>query len=262
MKAINLKRILEDEKALFLAYDQGIEHGPVDFNARNIDPDYAIQIAIQGKYNGLIAQKGIAEHYYEHYHRKVPLILKLNGKTSINRGFPIARQVCSVKRAVELGADAVGYTVYVGSPLEPDIFAEFSKIQEEAHDYGLPVIAWMYPQGRYVVDELSTSMISYAARVGLELGADIIKIKYNDKPEEFKWIVRCAGNVKVVAAGGPKLPDKSFLTKVKNIMEAGASGMAIGREVWQHETPLKMTAAIRKIIFENSSAEEAIEFLK
>ncbi|MBD3248586.1 fructose-bisphosphate aldolase [Candidatus Woesearchaeota archaeon] len=247
---------------MLLAYDQGLEHGPVDFNTRNVDPNYILYIAMHGRYNGLILQKGIAEQYHEHYHKKIPLIVKLNGKSNIPRIFPIAKQMCSVKKAVDLGADAVGYTVYVGSPLEPDIFKEFGEVQEEAHDYGLPVIAWMYPRGRYVSNDTSTSMLAYAARQGLELGADFIKIKYNDNPEEFKWIVRCAGNTKVMVAGGKKIDDLSFFTKVKNIMGTGVSGLAVGRNVWQHDTPMKVTAALKKIIFENSSVENALKMMK
>jgi len=262
LKRVRIERLMTDEKALFLAYDQGLEHGPIDFNANNIDPNFFLYIAINGKYNGIMAQKGIAEKYYENYHKKVPLVLKLNGKTNIYRGFPIAKQLCSVKKAVELGADAIGYTVYVGSPLEPEIFQEFGKIQEEAHDYGLPVIAWMYPRGRYVVNETSTSILSYAARVGLELGADILKMKYNDNLEEFRWIVRCAGDAKIIVAGGPKLGDKSFLQKVKDVMQTGAVGMAVGRQVWQHESPMKMTAAIKKIVFDNADVEDAKALLK
>lgn len=262
MKKVKIDRLMTDKRALFLAYDQGLEHGPIDFNENNIDPDYILYIALNGKYNGVILQKGIAEKYHETYTKKIPLIVKLNGKTNIYRGFPIAKQNCSVKKAVDLGADAVGYTIYVGSPLEPEIFKEFGKMQEEAHNYGLPVIAWMYPRGRYVVNEESTSILSYAARIGLELGADIIKMKYNDNAEEFKWVVKCAGETKVMVAGGPKIGERSFFQNVRDIMDSGAIGMAIGRQVWQHEYPLKMTEAIKKIIFNEGSVEEARELLK
>lgn len=262
MKKIRIDKLLTEGKSIFLAYDQGIEHGPIDFNINNIDPNYLIYIAIHGKYNGMILQKGIAEHYHEHYHKKVPLIVKLNGKTNIYRGFPIARAHCSVKKAVDLGADAIGYTVFVGSPLEPEIIQEFGKIQEEAHDYGLPVVGWMYPRGRYVADETNSSILAYSARIGLELGCDIIKIKFNDKIEDFKWIVRCAGKTKVMIAGGSKLGDKDLLLKTKNVMQTGAIGMAIGRNVWQHDSPMKITAALQRIIFDDAEVSEAMKLLE
>ena len=135
-------------------------------------------------------------------------------------------------------------------------------VQEEAHDYGLPVIAWMYPRGRYVPNDTSTSMLSYAARIGMELGADIVKMKYNGQLEEYKWIVKCAGKTRVVVAGGPKLPDKEFLKQAKDVMQTGASGMAIGRNIWKHETPIKITAALKSIIFDDASVEDAVKLLK
>jgi len=262
VKKVRIEKLLKDEKALFLAYDQGLEHGPIDFDVHNIDPNYLLHIAVNGGFNGVILQKGIAERYHENYSRKIPLIVKLNGKTNIPRIFPIAKQLCSVKKAVDLGADAVGYTIFVGSPLEPEIFKEFSKIQEEAHDFGLPVIAWMYPRGRFITNELSTSMLAYSARIGLELGADIIKIKYNDKKDEYRWVVRCAGNTKIMAAGGQHIGNKAFLERAKDIMEVGCSGMAVGREIWQNESPLKMAAAVKKIIFEDASVDEAMRELQ
>jgi len=262
MAKVKIEKLFTDKKTLMLAYDQGLEHGPIDFDERNVDPNYVIYIAVHGKYNAFICQKGIAELYSENYKKKVPLVVKLNGKTNIPRIFPIAKQICSVKKAVDLGADAVGYTIYVGSPLEPEIFESFSKIQEEAHDYGLPVIAWVYPRGRFVTNETSTSMLSYAARIGQELGADIIKIKYNDNIEDYKWVVKCAGRTRLVVAGGPKLPSREYLRRVKNIISTGAYGMAVGRGVWQHESPMKMTAAIRSIIFNDAEPSEAMEFLK
>ncbi len=262
MKRVKIERLMTEKKSLFLAYDQGLEHGPVDFNTHNVDPNYIIYIAAHGKYNGLILQKGIAELYHDNYYKKVPLIVKLNGKSNIPRIFPVAKQLCSVKKAVDLGADAVGWTVYVGSPLEPEIFQDFSRIQEEAHDYGLPVIGWMYPKGRYVPNELSTSMLAYAARQGLELGADIIKLKYNNNPDEFKWVVRCAGAAKVIVAGGPRLPDLDFIHQAKEIMGTGATGMAVGRNIWQHNEPMKMTLALKKIIFEGCPVEDALTLLR
>ncbi|MCK4522327.1 MAG: fructose-bisphosphate aldolase [Nanoarchaeota archaeon] len=247
---IKLDKITKKGKALYLAYDQGLEHGPTDFNDKNVDPKYIIDIAKKGKYNGIIFQKGIVERYYNEIKKsKVPLIIKLNGKTRLVKGDPIAPQLCSVKRAIELGAKAVGYTIYVGSIHEPVIFREFEKIEEEAYSYGIPVIAWVYPRGKAIKDELSRKTLAYAARVGLELGADMIKIKYNGNKKDLKWVIKSAGKVKVLIAGGKKTSEKKFLEEVKDIMQTGTCGLAVGRNVWQHKNPLEITAALRKIIF-------------
>lgn len=255
-------RILTNGKALFLAYDQGLEHGPTDFNLQNIDPNYVLDIAEKGGYNAVILQHGIAEKYYQSYRNKVRLILKLNGKTSIPKIEPYSAQLCSVKRAVKIGADAVGYTIYVGSPREAEMFKKFSKIVEEAHDYGLPVVAWMYPRGKFVSNDTNTKILAYSARVGLELGADIVKMKYNDDKEAYKWIVKAAGKCKVVIAGGHKEEPKLLLHQAQEIMEAGVTGMAIGRNIWQHKEPLKLTKALKKVVIDGKTAKEAVKLLK
>lgn len=251
-------KLLKHGKAIFLAYDQGLEHGPKDFNLENINPEYVIDIAEKGGYNAIILHHGIVEKYYSHK-RKVPLIIKLNGKTNLGHEL-VSSQVCSVKRALNLGASGVGYTIYPGSPYEHLMFKEFGSIVEEAHKNGLAVVAWIYPRGNNI-DELSTENIAYAARIGLELGADIIKLKYNNDFEGFKWAVKAAGKAKVMVAGGEKLRERELLQRTYDIMQAGASGLAIGRNVWQSNKPLKITKALKEIIFDNKKIEEVIKLL-
>lgn len=255
-------RLLSGGRALFLACDQGLEHGPTDFNLNNINPNYILDIAEKGGYNAVILHHGVAEKYYQNYRDRVRLIIKLNGKTNIAEVEPYSAQVCSVKRAVKLGAEAVGYTIYVGSPREADMFREFSKIVEEAHDYGTPVIAWMYPRGPFVKNDETTEILAYSARVGLELGADIVKLKYHNDTEGFKWVVKAAGRCKVVVAGGHKEDPAALMHQAKEIVDSGSIGMAIGRNIWQHPEPLKITKALRKIVIENQGVEEALKVLE
>ena len=259
MAKIKLKGLLTKGRSLLLALDQGLEHGPKDFTAESIDPAKIFAIAEAGRYSGIIVQKGLAEKYGPNF--KVPLVIKLNGKSAIPRIDPYAAPNCSVRRAAKLGAVAVGYTIYLGSPAEPIIFKEFGQIQEAAHEHGLPVIAWMYPRGPFIADELHTDILAYAARAGLELGADVLKLKYNNDPEGFKWVVACAGAAKVLVAGGEKVEPAKFLQQVREVLEAGAAGMAVGRNVWQSDRPLKLTAALRTLIFENKPIEEALKAL-
>ncbi len=254
-----LSKLLTKNRALFLAYDQGLEHGPIDFNDKNVDPKYILGIAKKGKYNAIIFQKGIAEKYYKK--SKIPLILKLNGKTNLVKGDPIATQLCTVKEAIKLKAKAVGYTIYIGSKHEHIMFKEFERIEREAHENNLPVIAWMYARGKSIKNELSRDILAYSARIGLELGADIIKIKYNNNPKDLKWIVKCAGKTKVVIAGGIKTNPKLLLEQTKDIINSGAIGLAIGRNVWQYKEPLKITKALKTIIFKNRSVNEVLKFL-
>lgn len=241
---------LKDGKSVILAYDQGLEHGPsADFDNRNIDPAFIVEIASKGGFNGLALQKGTAERYYD---GKVPLILKVNGKSSLPKGEPIARQNCSVEYAVSLGAKAIGYTIYLGSGYESEMFAEFGRVQEQARERGLAAITWVYPRGAAVQSDTSKDIVAYAARTGLELGADAVKIKYTGESQSFSWAVKAAGKSKVFMSGGPKAPtDEAFLAQVRGAIDAGATGIAVGRNVWQHPEPLKMSAKLKQVVFEN-----------
>ena len=258
---INTTKILKNGRSMLLAYDQGLEHGPKDLNLTTVDPKYVFDIALEGMYDGIIVQAGIAEKYYHGYYKDVPLVVKLNGKTAfLDSPIVMSKQICSVERAIKLGASAVGYTIYDGSPLEPDMFTEFGKIVEQAHEYGIPVIGWMYPRGPKVINEIDTDTLAYAARVGLELGADFLKIKYNNNLEGFKWVVKCAGRAKVLVAGGSKMDEHAFLRMSDEIMKSGACGIAVGRNIWQHDRPYALTHAIRKLIHEGMSVDDALKF--
>ena len=248
---VSLNKILKKGKALYLAYVQGLEHGPeVDFNDKNIDPLYVLNIAEKGKYQGIVFQKGIAEKYSKEIKKsKIPLIIKLNGKTKLFKGEPLSRQLCTVEEAVKLNAKAVGYTIYIGSKYENIMMKEFAEIEERAHEKGLPLIAWVYPRGSSVKDPTSRQNMSYSARVALELGADIVKLQYNGNPKDLNWAVKSAGKTKLVVAGGIKTNEKHLLKQVQDIIKSGAIGLAIGRNVWQHPKPLEITKKIQKIIW-------------
>ena len=248
-KSPSLKKITKKGKALFLAYDQGLEHGPTDFNDENVDPNYIIEIAKKGKYTALIFQKGIAEKYKKEIENsKIPLIIKLNGKTNLVKGEPISRQLCNVDEAIKLGAKAVGYTIYFGSEHESQMLQEFENIERQAHAKGLPVIVWAYPRGKGTEDKTKGELMAYATRASLEIGADIAKISYDENFKDLKWAVKSAGKMKVVIAGGAKEEESEFLAQVKDIVKSGALGLAVGRNIWQSKEPLEITAKLKKIM--------------
>jgi fructose-bisphosphate aldolase, class I len=248
---VRLNKITKKGKAMYLAYDQGLEHGPSsDFNSKNVDPLFILDIAKRGKYQGIVFHKGIAEKYGKEIRAsKVPLIVKLNGKTRLFKGEPLAEPICTVTEAVKLGAKTVGFTIYIGSEHEAHMIRHFSKIEREAHVKGLPVILWVYPRGKSVKNDTSREMMAYAARFGLEIGADIVKLKWNGNVKDLEWVVKSAGRCKVVVAGGVKKGEEAFLKQVEGIVEAGSAGLAVGRNIWQAKDPLKLSGKIRKILW-------------
>ena len=247
---IDLSRISRNEKFFFLAYDQGMEHGPKDLNLTTCNPEYVLNLTKSGLFTAFICHKGIAEKYYHPDQYKTPLIIKLNGKSSFINDEPYSPQICSVEEAVRLRAKAVGYTVYVGSRHEDKMFREFSTIVCEAHDIGIPVIGWMYPRGGNVGQE-TTDITAYAARIGMELGADIVKVRYAGDPTSMQWVTSCAGAAKVCIAGGAHLDHAGLIDEITGAMASGCVGGAIGRNVWQDPEPLRKAKEIADIIFEN-----------
>ena len=248
---------LTKNRSMLLAYDQGLEHGPTDFNSRNVDPSFIMDLAGRGGFNGIVFQKGVAEKYYD---GQVPLIVKVNGKTNLVKGEPIARQNCSVKRAAEIGAKAVGYTIYAGSAHESVMLEEFGRIQEDAHELNMAAIAWIYPRGEAIKNDTAPEIIAYAARIGMELGADAIKIKYSGDVDSFKWAVTCAAKSRVFMSGGPKADsEKEFLKQVRGAIDAGATGLAVGRNVWQSSDPLRLAHFLKSLIIDNRTVEEVLQ---
>jgi class I fructose-bisphosphate aldolase len=280
-KRTRLKRLLYDHgpgggTLLVLPIDQGLEHGPVDFfsNPESLDPLYQYELARDGKFSAIALHVGLAEKYFHEFAGDVPLILKLNGKTAI----PSDAQAFSpltgtVEDAVRLGADAVGYTVYVGSPAQDRDFLQFAEVRRSAERFGMPVVVWAYPRGEAIAKKGgrdSLYAVDYAARVALELGADIVKLNYPvasekdaespppyntlhlNADEAFHKVVESAGRALVLVSGGEKVGDQELLRKVRSSMDAGATGIIFGRNLWQRPRAeaLRLTRELHAIFRE------------
>ncbi|MFB6097297.1 MAG: class I fructose-bisphosphate aldolase [Haloferacaceae archaeon] len=252
--------ITRDGKALILAYDHGLEHGPVDFEPvpESTDPAVVFDVATHDAVTALAVQKGVAEAHYPDYEDEVTLLLKLNGTSNLWMGEPDSAVNCSVEYADELGADAIGFTLYGGSNSEVEMAEEFRRAQEDARAHDMGVVMWSYPRGQGLKNDTSADTIAYAARLGLELGADIAKVKYPGSQAAMEWAVQSAADTKVVMSGGSKTSDYEFLKTVESAMNAGAAGLAVGRNVFQREDPEGILDALEKVIFEEQTAEDAL----
>ncbi len=263
---------LRNGTALFLPYDQGLEHGPRDFfaNPAASDPKYVIGLALEGGFNGIAIQIGLAEKFYWEYAGEVPLVLKLNGKTDIPSAIdPLSPVNATVEDAVRLGADAVGYTLYVGTPAQPADFAQYQKVRSDARRLGMPLVVWAYPRGSAIDakgGKDSFYAVDYAARTASELGADVVKVNFphpekrSDVPEPYlaefssqqaiDAVVRSANRTLLLVSGGERAGDEAMLDKARQSMEAGATGLIFGRNVWQRrrDESLRFAAALRDIL--------------
>jgi class I fructose-bisphosphate aldolase len=269
---ILFKHGLGNGTAIFLPYDQGLEHGPRDFfeNPHSADPRYIVKLAVEGGFNGIAIQIGLAEKFYWDYAGEVPLVLKLNGKTELPPDDEALSPLhADVAEAVRLGADAVGYTMYVGSPAQTADFAQYRQVRADAERYGIPLIVWAYPRGSSVDakgGKDSFFAIDYAARTASELGADVVKVNFpnatkragvkKEYDREFgeqdavNSVVRSANRSLVLLSGGEKAGDEGVVEKARMSMEAGATGLIFGRNVWQreHDESLKFVEKLRELL--------------
>ncbi len=253
--------ITRDGKALILAYDHGLEHGPVDFEPvpSTTDPAEVFELATHDAVSAIAVQKGVAEAQYPSYEDDVALLAKLNGTSNLWMGEPDSAVNWSVDYAAELGADAIGFTLYGGSNNEVEMAEEFRDAQEAARRHDMGVVMWSYPRGQGLKNDTSAGTIAYAARQALELGADIAKVKYPGSKEAMEWAVQSAADTKVVMSGGSKTDDLAFLGTVESAIDAGAKGLAVGRNVFQRENPTQILDALERVIYDEESAESALE---
>lgn len=279
-KRVRLHRMMYEHgpgkgKLMILPIDQGLEHGPVDFfpNPPSADPEFQFKLAVKGGYSGIALHLGLAEKYAPKYAGKIPIVLKINGKTRIpSAAEPVSPMTGSVEDAVRIGADAIGYTLYVGSPNQHTDFTQFRKVKADAERYGMPIIMWAYPRGE-AIDKKggrnSLFAVDYAARVADELGADIVKLNVPvDDPktrssqrapydklelsyeERVSKVVKSAGKCLVLFSGGGMVSDEEVIRRAKVCVEQGATGLIFGRNLWQREwdDALAMTKKLKDMM--------------
>jgi class I fructose-bisphosphate aldolase len=259
-KRIRMERIINRNtgRSVIVPMDHGISVGPIE---GVIDMKTAVQNVTEGGANAVVEHKGLVEQGHRGTGHDIGLIIHLSASTNLSM-YPHAKTlVCSVEEAIKLGADAVSIHVNLGNGEEGRMLKDFGKVSYEARTWGMPLLAMMYPRGEKITDEYNVEFIKHAARVGNEMGADIVKVSYTGSTESFREVV--AGcSVPVVIAGGEKMEsDREILEMVRGSIDAGGAGVSIGRNVFQHRDPSKMVKAISLIVHDNGSVDDALQVL-
>jgi fructose-bisphosphate aldolase/2-amino-3,7-dideoxy-D-threo-hept-6-ulosonate synthase len=256
-KERRLRRIFrKDDKTVIVPMDHGVSTGPVK-GLTNMQ-DIVDKLA-KGGADAIIIHKGIAKTVDA---KDLGLIIHLSGSTKLSQKPNLKVQVCSIEEAIKLGADAVSIHVNVGCEEESQMLMDMGMIVDECDHYGLPLLAMMYPRGPNIKNEHDPEFINHVARLGAELGADVIKTNYTGSIDTFREIISCCP-VPVVIAGGPKAKtDKEVLQMVFDSIKAGGSGLSVGRNVFQHENPTSMSKALSAIVHDKASVEDAMGILE
>ena len=259
-KRIRIERIINRKtgKCVIAPMDHGISGGPIP---GLINMTETIDSVASGGANAVLMHKGMVKNGHRGYGKDIGLILHLSASTDLSVDPYHKVQVTSVEKALQLGADAVSVHINIGSEKEPEMLKSTGRIAEECDKWGMPLLAMMYPRGPKIENEHDPEVVKLAARVGAELGADIVKTNYTGDPDTFKEVVDGCP-VPVIIAGGPKVEtDKQLLEMVNDAMEVGGAGIAIGRNVFQAKDPTKMTRALVEIVHNRMSPDEALEII-
>ena len=260
-KKIRLERIINRHtgRTVIAPMDHGVSNGPMK---GIIDIDKTVESISQGGADAILMHKGIVEQGHRGYGKDIGLIVHLSASASLAPNPNNKVIVTSVEKAIQLGADAVSVHVNLGSETESEMLQELGEISETCSYWGIPLLAMMYPRGQKVENEHDVELVKHAARVGSELGVDIVKTNYTGDPDSFKEVVEGA-LVPVVIAGGPKVDtDEELLQMVKDSIEVGGAGVAFGRNLFQAENPGKITKAISEVVHNDLEVNEALKFLK
>jgi len=259
-KSVRLERIFnrKTHKTIIVPMDHGVSSGPI---AGLTDMPKIVNKVADGGANAVLLHKGIVRHGHRGYGRDIGLILHLSASTSLAPDPNNKVLVTSVEEALKLGADAVSVHINIGAENEADMLRELGEVSQECTEWGMPLLAMMYPRGKKITSEHDVEVVKLAARAGAELGADMIKTNYTGDLDSFKEVTEGCP-IPLVIAGGPKMnTTEDVLQMVKDAMEAGAVGTSIGRNVFQADDPTKMVEAMAAVIHDGKSVEEAMKLL-
>jgi fructose-bisphosphate aldolase/2-amino-3,7-dideoxy-D-threo-hept-6-ulosonate synthase len=257
-KRIRLDRIMKRDtgRTVIIPMDHGLTDGPI----RGLeDMRTAVNRVAEGGANAVLLHKGIIRAGYRGYGKDIGLIMHLSGSTSLGSDPNDKVLVANVLEAIKLGADAVSLHINVGSKTEPAQLGVLGKTANICEDWSMPLLAMVYPRGEKIKNQYDVEVVKHAARIGAELGADIVKTNYTGSPETFKEVVKGCP-VPVIMAGGPKTETEAeFCQMVYDSVKAGGAGAATGRNVFQHKDPASMVRVLCGIVHEGLDVKDALK---
>ncbi len=248
-----LSRIIKPDtgRTVMLAVDHGYFLGPttgLEVPRRTIEPliPYA---------DTLMLTRGVLRTSVNP-NTDIPIVLRVSGGNSIlSEDLSKEGITASIEDAIRLNVSGLALSIYVGSPHEHQTLLNLAKLIDEGEKYGIPILA-VTAVGREM--KRDDRYLGLACRIAAELGAHFIKTYYC---EGFEKVVESTP-VPLVIAGGKKIPEREALELTYKAVQAGAVGVDMGRNIFQSESPVAMIQAVRKIVHENASADEAYELFQ
>ncbi|MHB8605479.1 MAG: 2-amino-3,7-dideoxy-D-threo-hept-6-ulosonate synthase [Thermoplasmatota archaeon] len=258
-KERRLRRLLHaGSRGVVIPLDHGASNGPI----RGIEDPRATVRALHGAgASSVVLQKGT-------YATVLPDLstlgawIHLSASTALNPDPNDKRLVGTVEECLRLGADGVSVHVNVGSNTESQQLADLGAVAERCDAWGAPLLAMMYPRGHDIADPHDPEVVKHVARLGAELGADVVKCPFTGSAESFREVTRGCPRPVLISGGAKMASDADFLETVAAAMAGGAAGVSVGRNVWQHASPAAMTRALAELVFEGADAKRALAVLR
>ncbi|MHA1821411.1 MAG: 2-amino-3,7-dideoxy-D-threo-hept-6-ulosonate synthase [Promethearchaeota archaeon] len=261
-KSVRMERIMnrETKKMIVVPMDHGVTVGPI----KGLD-DMAkvVNEVAKGGANAVLGHVGLPIYGHRKYGPDIGLILHLNGSNILSTAKNNKVLLNTVEEALKFGADGVSIHINIGGADDSDMLELLGAVAKDCRNWGMPLLAMMYARGENIPKDQENSVenVKIVARLGAELGADIIKTSWTGDVDSFKEVVKgCPAPV--IIAGGEKIGTAGILKITEEAMEAGAMGVAYGRNIWQSDDPETLTRAIALIVHHNYTAEEAIKETK
>ncbi len=259
-KAVRMERIMDRTtwRTIIVPMDHGMSVGPIK---GLVDMAGSVDKVAEGGANAVLGHIGLPLYGHRRSGKDIGLIMHLSASTSLSPDPNNKVLVTPVEEALKMGADAVSVHINIGAETESEMLQALGSTAARCREWGMPLLAMMYPRGRKVDSESSVDNVRIAARAAAELGVDLVKTNYTGSVESFREVTRGCP-VPVVVAGGPRMgTTEDILEMVHGSVEAGGGGVAIGRNVFQAEDPVKMVRAISMIVHHGRSVEEALNEL-
>ena len=270
-KNLRLARIFgEDGNTFVVTMDHGVDLGPIE-GLRDVAATLKTVLGADCKPDAILMNPSNLRRFNQEIARaKVGTIARLDGTSTIV-GPDITDYRCfsSVEDALRTGADAVCSMAFIGVERESENSEKIGKIVQECEKWGMPHFVESLPSeivGYYFKSKAKREWpkpepIIFADRVAAELGADVVKSYYTGDPDSFKEAVKCCP-APIIVASGPGADDpKGLLQIVRDVMDSGAKGVIMGRNIWGHRDPAAMMRAVYMIVHQGAAVEEALEFI-
>lgn len=197
--------------------------------------------------DGVLIHHGLAERAAEILSSaRLPFLVKLSAATTASPDRLRRASVASVERAVRLGADGVGLNLYIGADYEAEALERLADVEEGCDRYGMPLMLMINPLPDWAYD---ADRLAYVARVGAELGADLVKTDYSGAPESFRRVVEAAGGIPVLVEESPLTENEDgTLTTVEGVLAAGGAGVLLGGRFWAAPDPAGLAGRVGALV--------------